>query len=70
MHLVLIIEATYWDGFEGTNHPLHPHETVIASSERYRDSPLLSTRCYPASAHDELTAECSELTSPPPIAAV
>jgi len=49
-----------------TNHPLHPHETITVSSERCRDSPVLSTRCYPASAHDEFTAECSELTSSPP----
>ena len=45
---------------------LHPHETITVSSERCRDSPVLSTRCYPASAHDEFTAECSELTSSPP----
>ena len=49
-----------------TNHPLHPHETITVSSERCRDSPVLSTRCYPASARDEFTAECSELTSSPP----
>ena len=38
----------YWDGFEGTNHPLHPHEAIIVSSERCRDSPVLSTKCCPA----------------------
>ena len=41
-------------------YPLHPHETITVSSERCRDSPVLSTRCYPASAHG------AELTSSPP----
>jgi len=48
-----------------TDHPLPPHEAITVSSERCGDSPVCSTRHYPASA-DEFTAECSELTSSPP----
>ena len=35
-----------------TNHPLHPHETITVSSERCRDSPLLST-------WEMLSSQCS-----------